>query len=303
MNLDLICNSLSTGIVILNKERQIKFSNRYMQELIKPEFSNKESIGELFGDVFSCTHNHLTKGCGTTEHCEKCPLVNSVGTVLDFSQIVVFKKEFIRDMEAQEKEFYLFTLKPFIYENSHNILLEISPFQDKKIDRVLQYYTNLKEEIEVAQKKMYKDFLTDLHNRNFYEEKFKSIYDHQEKLSFLLIDVDNFKRYNDSKGHLAGDKLLFEISNMIKNELKEEDYGMRIGGDEFLISLNRDREEAYDLATTLIQKIKKNNRSLSIGIAEKKDSLESIESLFKRADRALYLAKDNGKGEVIIDGN
>lgn len=136
------------------------------------------------------------------------------------------------------------------------------------------------------------------------ESEFKRVFRHKYPLSILLIDLDHFKRINDSHGHLQGDLVLKESSQRMKDALRGEDSLGRYGGDEFLALLpHTDHEGAMIVGNRLVDRfkefvIKKGRQPLvqtiSIGISSFQKS-DSLTSFLERADRALYLSKDGGR--------
>ncbi len=133
---------------------------------------------------------------------------------------------------------------------------------------------------------------------------------YHEPLSVLVLDVDFFKRINDSHGHAAGDCVLKDVARKISSACRETDSVYRFGGEEFVVLLNRtDTEGASVIAERIRQSIAAATTSyaehriqatVSIGIATMHEG-ESVQALFDRADRALYAAKNAGRNRV-IDG-
>lgn len=159
------------------------------------------------------------------------------------------------------------------------------------------------------------DPLTSLANRRKYEETIRSEWELMgelnETLSLAVIDIDNFKQYNDFYGHAAGDKVLQKVAAILSNNFKHNgDLVARYGGEEFvaimpkttkkeaLLRLNKCIDEVHKMAITCHKK-DKNVVTISAGVASitPKKGL-SFESLFTTADEALYLAKHNGKNQV-----
>ncbi|MBW2108236.1 MAG: diguanylate cyclase [Deltaproteobacteria bacterium] len=152
------------------------------------------------------------------------------------------------------------------------------------------------------------DDLTKLYNsRHFFRQIQSEIdraarYDHP--LSLLLLDVDGFKRFNDTYGHLEGDRVLMALGGVIQNCMRKNDSGYRYGGDEFtvILPMTRGRE-----AVTVAERIRKGFRaeafspesdqdfqaSVSIGITQCRPG-EGWQELTKRADKAMYEAKSLG---------
>ncbi len=118
-------------------------------------------------------------------------------------------------------------------------------------------------------------------------------------LSVLMIDLDLFKRVNDEFGHDEGDKMLVEIATLIAKNLRAYDIVARYGGEEFVVLLpNTTQEKALVVAEKLRKAVEKArlklNMTISIGIAELYDS-QSLETLLKAADKAMYRAKESGR--------
>jgi diguanylate cyclase (GGDEF)-like protein len=154
------------------------------------------------------------------------------------------------------------------------------------------------------------DALTDLPNRG----KFNKLLNTNTRLalsnpnrSFALffIDVDRFKKVNDTYGHHTGDALLKDIANRLKNPKRESDIVARLGGDEFVIIVDRvnDRDTISGIADTVISafadEIRINGHacdvSVSIGISIFKVDAHDEETLLRHADAAMYLAKEHGR--------
>jgi diguanylate cyclase (GGDEF)-like protein len=157
------------------------------------------------------------------------------------------------------------------------------------------------------------DALTGLYNRRHFDqnlknEAFRASRQHYD-LYLLLIDIDNFKVYNDKYGHQQGDILLKELAEIIsRNIRKNVDSGYRYGGDEFAVTiLHANPQQALMVAERLRAEYNEKNlipTSLSIGIAKltgsPKTSKEDLSNMIREADRALYLAKDNGGDQNIM---
>ncbi|MBU0925556.1 GGDEF domain-containing protein, partial [bacterium] len=129
---------------------------------------------------------------------------------------------------------------------------------------------------------------------------------HERDLSLIIIDIDYFKNINDNYGHLIGDETLKRMSTIISENIRASDIFGRYGGEEFLIICTQtNKDNAYILAEKIRSIIEKYNfnkigtKTISLGISsfEKNDT---IETLFKKADKALYSAKESGRNKTII---
>lgn len=183
----------------------------------------------------------------------------------------------------------------------------------------------LKKEIEKLKKLIYEDELTKVLNRRgffklveplFNEINFIKSNPNRRKnlkitnLSILLLDIDNFKKINDTYGHLIGDKVLITVANLIKDRLRDIDLIGRYGGEEIVISLlGANKNSAYNVAEEIRKKIsttqikvkknKKINITVSIGVAELTKE-KTLDELIEKADQAMYKAKKSGKNKTII---
>ncbi len=157
------------------------------------------------------------------------------------------------------------------------------------------------------------DALTGLYNRrhlddNLQNEAIRASRQHYD-LYLLLIDIDNFKVYNDKYGHQQGDRLLQELARIILRSIRDNvDSGYRYGGDEFAATiLHANPQQALMVAERLRAEYNARNllpTSLSIGIAKLKNSHgtleEDLDDLIRKADQALYLAKNNGGDQNVM---
>lgn len=157
------------------------------------------------------------------------------------------------------------------------------------------------------QKRIYTDTLTELYNRNFYEERADEIFMdsdiYEDDLSMIIIDIDNFKTINDDRGHHFGDRVLQEISKIIKRNIRKKDYPIRVGGDEIVLLLNATSEIAGQIGRRLIREVNELELegaqiTVSVGIATKKERISTLRELYICADKAMYISKKQGKNTL-----
>lgn len=158
------------------------------------------------------------------------------------------------------------------------------------------------------------DGLTDLYNRRHFQEVIKTEIEKAKKnnwkLSLAMSDLDYFKNYNDTNGHLAGDKALRQVANLLKEGTKGSDTVARYGGEEFVIIFpNTTKENSLKICQKLKENIKdfkfpdeekqpNNDFTISIGLATFPDDATLPEELIGKADAALYQAKESGRDRV-----
>ncbi|HHL39659.1 MAG TPA: diguanylate cyclase [Deltaproteobacteria bacterium] len=195
------------------------------------------------------------------------------------------------------------------------------------VDRLSEYYEALESkvaertrELEEANRRLeilaVTDGLTGLYNhRYFYErlaQEFHRTVRYGRPLSFLMIDIDRFKEINDTHGHMEGDKILCELTRIIRRGVRETDIAARYGGEEFAVILPEiDKEGAAVLGERLRLMIENHDWrtvtaglvervTVSIGIASWPDDAENAQGLVAEADRALYEAKQKGRNRVVM---
>jgi diguanylate cyclase (GGDEF)-like protein len=163
------------------------------------------------------------------------------------------------------------------------------------------------------------DELTKLNNRRSFLEYLDIVWKQNHRLNLpitvLMIDVDCFKKYNDSLGHLEGDKALIAVAQCMKNHVKREtDFIARYGGEEFICLLPFiKKEEAFDFAKTLVANVENMKiphslsetsqfLTISTGMATiVPDDNNSQTQLIHEADKALYMAKKSGRNKVVVN--
>jgi len=190
-------------------------------------------------------------------------------------------------------------------ERDLELLQAIAPQIAVAIDR-----TTLKDKAGEYEQLSVTDPLTGLLNRRYIEERLGEEIlrsaRHHFPMSLMMLDVDNFKSYNDSFGHPAGDAALEIVADVLKGTLRGDDVAARYGGEEFAILLPQTScEEAAPIAERIRQRIErtqfpKRRVTVSIGIAEFSSRIESPKDLISAADVALYEAKNHGRNNVRI---
>jgi diguanylate cyclase (GGDEF)-like protein len=158
---------------------------------------------------------------------------------------------------------------------------------------------------------VYGDPLTGLHNRRFILTQLNGLVAsarrHERDLSVIVIDVDGFKRLNDELGHAGGDAALVEISARLKRRVRREDYVGRLGGEEILILLpDTSSREAARVAEDLRGAIDSRpmvlgdlSRTVTVSAGWATWAGEAPEELLRRADEAMYRAKETGRNRVV----
>jgi diguanylate cyclase (GGDEF)-like protein/PAS domain S-box-containing protein len=160
-----------------------------------------------------------------------------------------------------------------------------------------------------------RDHLTGLFNRRYMEETLERellrASRKQLSLGIIMLDVDHFKRFNDTYGHAAGDAILRELGSLLRGHVRREDIPCRYGGDEFIIVLpDTSREVTCDRAERICESAKQFNLqfegqtfevvTLSLGVAAFPEDGSTSAAILSVVDAALYRAKHEGRGRVAV---
>jgi len=177
----------------------------------------------------------------------------------------------------------------------------------------------LQEELKASNRRLEElsntDGLTKLYNRRYFMEllelEFQRAQRYQSRFAFVMIDIDNFKSFNDTYGHLMGDKILYEIAQILQENLRVNDVVGRYGGEEFalfapetdlkgaLVVAERYRKRIEDFI--LVVENKRLKVTISLGVANyPHPAIGSVDDLIRLADNALYKAKRNGRNRVEV---
>ncbi|MEA3334196.1 MAG: GGDEF domain-containing protein [Pseudomonadota bacterium] len=177
----------------------------------------------------------------------------------------------------------------------------------------------LREKEEVLSKLVITDGLTGLYNHRHFQqrlrEEFERIKRYSGELSLIMIDIDNFKHYNDTHGHPAGDKVLLMVANILLNNARHSDIVARYGGEEFVVLCHSGIEDTVRVAERFRQEIESAEipgqeqqpllagqtegiLTICLGVAAYNASMTEAGVLVERADEKLYQAKDEGRNRV-----
>lgn len=294
-------DAAANGIIITNREGMIQWANPAITKMtgyevselvgshtriLKSGLHGEEFYRELWDTVlngkiwFGSIANRRKDGCIYYEEQHIAPVRNEEGQITNFIAI----KQDVTSRKIAEDALYEANLQ---------------------LKRRLAEIETLKQQL---QEQAIRDPLTGLFNRRHLDEALTREFDrarrHSSPLSVILIDVDHFKDVNDTQGHAAGDGILRVLARLLLDSTRSSDTVCRFGGDEFLVLLP---EATLESAAQRAERWRSEfmdqypgSCSLSIGVAGLQPD-DFPDSLIRRSDRALYLAKHRGRNCVVTE--
>ena len=258
----LIANN-SAGVCILLEDKKIKYVNNAFLDII--EKKKKSILNKNASEVFSdLSLDEFFKSIKNEEKSISTVKINIAGRI-----------KWI-DIQSLEIDYKNIKLKSLIFTDIT---------ERKKQEKEIEYLS-------------YKDKLTNLYNRRFFEEEMQRLdSNRQMPLSIIMADVNGLKIINDSYGHQKGDELLIKISKLLEELVREEDILARQGGDEFVFLLPKtNKQQAEKILRRIRKKIKKSKNekipiSIALGTATKNEIEQDIKEVLKKADDNMYQNK------------
>ncbi len=182
--------------------------------------------------------------------------------------------------------------------------------EDRKVDKITGRFCPIHKEKmanEMIRMQAERDSLTGVYNHKTYESLCKEhILNHADDSMFVMIDIDDFKSINDTKGHYAGDSILKKVGASLSQAVNGIGYAGRMGGDEFSVCICgvKSKDRAIDFCTHVKDTLKYGDDgtafSVSIGAACTFGQNKTFVELYHEADEAVYFAKENGKNQIVM---
>ena len=153
------------------------------------------------------------------------------------------------------------------------------------------------------------DGLTSLHNRRSFDEMLRRELSRMSRegrsLALLMLDIDYFKKYNDTYGHPSGDKILRTLASILRSKIREGDIAARYGGEEFTVILPEvDLQYACEVAERIrinvIEQMKNGSETVTVSIGVASSHVQILSDLIQAADTALHQAKRGGRNRVVV---
>lgn len=305
---DIVLNA-TNNIMFITDFKNIQYSNENFKELPKIEKRRK----------YITKTGEYTMNCLYSENCDNASNCNKHFNILDLFVVAdgYLHKELLKENESfiellrrvEEKDRVVSVVDGHFEQKAFTINIKELEY-NKSYLITLSDITQIKENFIKTEKKAYIDGLTRVYNRNKFDELFeqecKRAKRYAKPFSVALIDIDNFKNFNDNYGHLIGDQVLITMAQILNDNIRATDIFARWGGEEFVILfIDTEIQIAKTISDKLRTKISDNKHetagriTASFGLSQYKEG-DTMDSIFKRCDDALYKAKKNGKNRVEI---
>jgi len=322
-----ILNAIHIGVIVLNENLEIHTWNRWMA--IHTGIPTDNALGKKLESLFDFSPkqlNSIKRRIKTTIKLKNptfvvanvenylipilLPLNNRANfthmqqdvTIIahDEKHVMMLIYDQTPLMESRKRE-----------KSKSNELLRLISSANHTIEKLKSAEALLVEQRDIIYHQANYDQLTGLANRHLFEDRLTQLIKNSKRnetsFALLFLDLDDFKKINDTNGHDIGDSVLKKVALALKENTRESDTLVRFGGDEFLVLLNNiDENGALHVAKKFLEtlknpiKIKSNTMKIgtSIGIAMFPKNATSANELIKKADKALYLAKSMGKNKI-----
>lgn len=265
------------------------------------EFFNEKNIENEFREVAKEETKHIVRGMENAIQ-EVIGGVGDHGNNLD---------ECLGSIEAAENLDEILEIKKLIIDVTKTAQLKNESLK-KELEVSQKSANELSKKLAQTESKSLVDPLTKILNRAAYNMKIgqviRDLQNHQGSTAIIVADLDNFKKFNDDYGHKTGDRVLSSVASTIQDTIRPTDLVFRYGGEEFVILLYKNSlEQAEADANKIRNQVKKDffvdkgnelKVTLSLGVTCAKEG-DTEETFFERADKALYMAKRNGRDRVI----
>jgi diguanylate cyclase (GGDEF)-like protein len=300
-----LLGSIEVGIVVLDKEFNVQVWNQFMENHsnIVPGMIQDKNLFEFFPEI--------DKEWFTRKAAPAFSLKSPVFIIWE-QRPYLFHFDCNRPITAQANHMYQnITIFPLasLSGKVDQVCLVIYDVTDEAVNRLgMQALNSQLEKIGRV------DGLTGLFNRRYWEEQFILEFKRDQRSdspsALIMLDIDHFKKVNDTYGHPAGDEVIKALAGIIKKATRETDFAGRYGGEEFAIILPDTPVANVEFVSERIRRLVEKctvvydeveiNFTISIGISGFKQTYKDSTQWLDSADKALYKAKESGRNRVIV---
>lgn len=300
-----IAQSIDVGVVVLDRDYRVQVWNTFMENRsgVQPKDAHNQNFFSLFPEIDRQWFSRKVESVAT--------LGTPAFTVWEQRPYLVRFKSY-QPITGQEE---------FMYQNTTLLPLRSTDSKINHICLVIYDVTDVatnRHQLQAANAQLQQlsrtDRLTGLYNRGHWEESLKVAYARHQRYgnatSLVMLDIDHFKRVNDTYGHQAGDKVIEQVARLIREHERETDVAGRYGGEEFGVVLSdTDKAGARVFAERLRKAVEglevlHNGQSIrftiSLGVADLSQPSSNYADLIAWADQALYASKKAGRNRVTV---
>ncbi|WP_371193675.1 diguanylate cyclase [Glaciecola sp. SC05] len=302
---DALLSSIEVGIVVVDKSFYVHEFNQFMEN--HSGVLSADIKGKVLFDFF----NEIDKNW-LENKCQPVFSMNTPVFVIWEQRQYLFEFGTSRPITSSSDHMYQnITILPIPSESgqTERICLLVYDMTDQAMSK--ERADKLNEQLKVISRI---DGLTGLFNRRYWQERFerefKLTFRNKKPISVLILDIDHFKKVNDTYGHQAGDKVIQSLAMLIRKATRETDISGRYGGEEFVVLLPDTTADTALIVGERIRKaaqrylVKHDNAEISVtisaGIAQFSSQFTRPLMWLEAADKALYQAKESGRNQVVL---
>lgn len=303
-----IVQSIDVGVVVLDREYRVQVWNTFMENRsgVQPKDAQNSNFFSLFPEIDRPWFSRKVESVAT--------LGTPAFTVWEQRPYLLRFKSY-QPITGQEE---------FMYQNTTLLPLRSPDNRINHICLVIYDVTDVatnRHQIQAANAQLQllssTDRLTGLYNRGHWEASLKAAYARHQRygnaLSLVMLDIDHFKRVNDTYGHQAGDKVIEQVARLLHEHVRESDVAGRYGGEEFGVVLSDTDSAGGQIFAERLRKaveaslVQYNGQDIrftvSLGVADLSQPANDHAELIARADQALYTSKKTGRNRVTVHGH
>ncbi|MFC4700861.1 diguanylate cyclase [Glaciecola siphonariae] len=302
---DALLDSIEVGIVVVDADFTVHQFNQFMEN------HSSVSASEIKGKSLFAYFKEIDRKW-LINKCQPVFSMNTPVFVIWEQRQYLFKFGTSRPITSSSDHMYQnITILPIASANGQvdRICILVYDMTDQAMSK--ERVEKLNEELKVISRV---DGLTGLFNRRYWQERFerefKLTYRNKKPISVLMLDIDHFKKVNDTHGHQAGDRVIQSLAMLIRKATRETDISGRYGGEEFVVLLPDTNTETARVVGERIRLVAERyavkhehieiNFTISAGIAEFNSSYTRPLMWLEAADQALYKAKESGRNKVVL---
>jgi len=295
-------NDLKSLVVQMNKE--------LINNIDSQDKATKEQVISYLQDAIRTINNIDDNKTDSIEHA-KLEFTNAYKEIAkkSISSYQQTNGEFEKISKLHKEAMNEFTPHTIDIDKFNNI----QNYMTEEIEKANEVISMLTKQIHDLEEESNLDGLTKVFNRRSLDKYLQNLTSKGEikhSLHLIMLDIDDFKHVNDKYGHIAGDKVLIYLANLLRRDLRDGDKIFRYGGEEFVIILNRiEQKMCYDIVQRLLLSVsashllyKGNSIKITASIGTTQYvSGDTPERIIERADKALYKSKQNGKNQMNME--